>query len=335
MPDQPIETKDTSKRYQCRHVFTEGRRCGSPCLRGEDFCYYHHQARRAAEMRVRDCRDREGPFELPSVENRTGIQTAIGEVLQRIAVCSIDHKRAGLLLYGLQIASINLSKPGHIEQHTTDAERITDDLVLGSLAPRKLIAAPGEAIDETEEIPEEEANAETPKEPKDENSRPRSIAELKDGYYRALDRIERQVPQSQSRTPNLRDGIFAQADEPKQSPSQPPKPEPAIPPSLHACQSSAEDLPELLQSIRQPFLRHSTLSHSHSAAKRRNLLFPPSARLPFQQEGAAKRPRNRGASANQQQGLGVDDLAGMTVSSIRHSHRAGRQSGRGERGVLN
>jgi hypothetical protein len=49
------------KRYQCRHIFVDGTRCGSPCLRGEDFCYYRHtirkpipnpterQSRRAAE----------------------------------------------------------------------------------------------------------------------------------------------------------------------------------------------------------------------------------------------------------------------------------------------
>ncbi|RSL15183.1 hypothetical protein EDE15_0661 [Edaphobacter aggregans] len=34
------------KRYQCRHIFTDGHSCGSPCLRHEDFCYYHHTTRR-------------------------------------------------------------------------------------------------------------------------------------------------------------------------------------------------------------------------------------------------------------------------------------------------
>ena len=31
---------DNPKRYQCRHIFTDGHRCGSPCLRGEELCYY-------------------------------------------------------------------------------------------------------------------------------------------------------------------------------------------------------------------------------------------------------------------------------------------------------
>ena len=33
-------------RFQCRHVFTDGRRCGSPALRTQNFCYFHHTSRR-------------------------------------------------------------------------------------------------------------------------------------------------------------------------------------------------------------------------------------------------------------------------------------------------
>jgi 2,3-bisphosphoglycerate-independent phosphoglycerate mutase len=32
---------ETTRQYQCRHIFTDGRRCASPCLRQEEFCYYH------------------------------------------------------------------------------------------------------------------------------------------------------------------------------------------------------------------------------------------------------------------------------------------------------
>ncbi len=34
------------KPYQCRHLFTDGHQCGSPALRGEELCYFHHTARR-------------------------------------------------------------------------------------------------------------------------------------------------------------------------------------------------------------------------------------------------------------------------------------------------
>jgi hypothetical protein len=97
------------KRYQCRHIFTDGHRCGSPCLRQEDFCYYHHTTRRP----VQDPRQRQirtALFDLPMPEDRAAIQRSIGEVLRRIARNEIDRRRAGLLLYGLQIASTNLPR---------------------------------------------------------------------------------------------------------------------------------------------------------------------------------------------------------------------------------
>src|SRR5580698_1962305 len=123
------------KRYQCRHIFTGGHRCGSPCLRGEDFCYYHHTNRRP----VQDPRTR---------EDRSAIQLAIGQILLRIAHNQIDSKRAGLLLYGLQIASTNLPRqaakstrdpreeaPQSIEEITTHPEQ-------GLLAPPAELAQP-------------------------------------------------------------------------------------------------------------------------------------------------------------------------------------------------
>ena len=97
------------KQYQCRHIFTDGRRCQSPCLRAEEFCYYHPTTRRPAPN-PRARHSRRSTFELPLPEDRSAIQHSIGQVLQRIAANDIDPRRAGLLLYGLQIASLNLPK---------------------------------------------------------------------------------------------------------------------------------------------------------------------------------------------------------------------------------
>ena len=89
-------------RPRCRHLFPDGHRCGSPSLRHEELCYYHHTTRRAvADLRARRARSSE--FELPPIDDRSGILASIAEVLQRIAACAIDNKRAGLLLYGLQL----------------------------------------------------------------------------------------------------------------------------------------------------------------------------------------------------------------------------------------
>jgi hypothetical protein len=138
---------DEIRRFQCRHIFTDGRRCGSACLRHEEFCYYHHTTRRPVEN-PRRRRSRQAQFSLPLPEDRSAIQSSIGEVLRRIAGNEIDSKRAGLLLYGLQIASINLPRTTAPNRSTTSrryaedapettlVEEIVIDPKLGTLAPR-------------------------------------------------------------------------------------------------------------------------------------------------------------------------------------------------------
>jgi hypothetical protein len=50
------------------------------------------------------------PLDLPLVEDTASIQLALIDVLQALAANQIDPKRAGLLLYGLQVASSNARK---------------------------------------------------------------------------------------------------------------------------------------------------------------------------------------------------------------------------------
>ena len=129
------EIASESRHFQCRHIFTDGRRCGSKCLHAEPLCYYHHTTRGHAARRTQQTAstDRLSTFELPLPEDRSAIQLAIGEIIRRIAAGNLDSKRAGLLLYALQIASLNLPREPHTQTETV--EEITDDPDLGPLAP--------------------------------------------------------------------------------------------------------------------------------------------------------------------------------------------------------
>ena len=122
-------------RYQCRHIFTDGHRCGSICLRGEPFCYYHHTTRKPAP---RQSLGRRSSFDLPLPEDRSAIQASIGIILQKIASNDLDPRRAGLLLYGLQIASLNLPKQqrDQDEDAPEQVHEITTHPELGTLAPQ-------------------------------------------------------------------------------------------------------------------------------------------------------------------------------------------------------
>src|SRR5580692_3044429 len=140
------DTNETPKQYQCRHIFTDGRRCSSPCLRQQEFCDYHHTTRKPIPN-PRQRRSRRSTFDLPLPEDRSAIQASIGQVLQRIAANQIDPRRAGLLLYGLQIASLNLPEPetstrsrnsresSRRSREPEVVEEITTHPELGTLAP--------------------------------------------------------------------------------------------------------------------------------------------------------------------------------------------------------
>jgi hypothetical protein len=132
---------DEDTRFQCRHIFPDGHRCGSPCLRSEELCYYHHTTRRPiADAPARKARRGAFSLNLADLVDRSGIQLAIAEVLQRIASNDIDPRRAGLLLYGIQTASLNLPKPPAKPEPVILVDEITHHPTLGTLAPTARIA---------------------------------------------------------------------------------------------------------------------------------------------------------------------------------------------------
>jgi len=89
----------------CHHVRpSTGNRCGSPALRGEQFCFYHHPTRRAPSRTAPS----RSSFGLPPVINPKALQIALSEVILRLADNTLDTKRAGLLLFTLQMAKANL-----------------------------------------------------------------------------------------------------------------------------------------------------------------------------------------------------------------------------------
>src|SRR5579859_6323710 len=128
-PEEPA--LDPTRRYRCRHVFTDGHRCGSPSLRGQDLCYYHERSRREAP-----CAGRTGNFVMPRIDDRNDIQLALFDVLSRLSTGDIDSKRGSVLLYGLQIASSNLNRRDQpIADQSDQVDQIVPDYYLGDLAP--------------------------------------------------------------------------------------------------------------------------------------------------------------------------------------------------------
>jgi hypothetical protein len=94
----------------CTHIFdphtARARHCGSPALRGQLHCYYHHPDRRPSTPAARRRRE---AFHLVPPANRHELQHALSQVITRLAANKLDTARAGLLIYSLQIASQSMT----------------------------------------------------------------------------------------------------------------------------------------------------------------------------------------------------------------------------------
>jgi len=132
-----MTTPDTNepRSYRCRHIFTDGHQCGSPALRGEKLCFYHHASRRPAQHETIHGLTF---VVLPAPEDLHAIQRGLCEVLRLCASNAIDDKHASVLIRGLSIASANLAR---IARQQKNAPAITElvqdfihDPVLGTLA---------------------------------------------------------------------------------------------------------------------------------------------------------------------------------------------------------
>lgn len=94
--------------YQlCRHIMPNGTRCHSPALLGTPYCYFHTRLHCFAAEKSHGG---EEPIKISVLEDRSAIQIALAQVLNGLASSKLDPRRAGLFLYGLQIASQNVER---------------------------------------------------------------------------------------------------------------------------------------------------------------------------------------------------------------------------------
>ena len=89
---------------ECRFIKTNGLKCQSPAMRGSQFCYFHGRTRICAARP----RSNEKALKLPPLVDSASISVALNEIMQALASGTIDTKRAGNLLYALQMAQQNL-----------------------------------------------------------------------------------------------------------------------------------------------------------------------------------------------------------------------------------
>src|SRR6266496_2675690 len=100
----------------CTHIKVTGVRCGSPALRGEQFCYFHQRMLRT--VRVPDSRIRHAAL----LEDEASIQVSLMEVVNSLLRGTIELKRAELILRALNTAVRNIRRV-HFDLHQEDMVR--------------------------------------------------------------------------------------------------------------------------------------------------------------------------------------------------------------------
>ena len=111
---------------ECRHIKANGDKCESPALRGGYFCYFHSRLKRLGTTKQQPAGQDE-PLELLPLEDSCAIQLALSKVVCAIASGKLDPRRAGMLLYGLQIASQNARNAGSAAFESVDEVILTAD----------------------------------------------------------------------------------------------------------------------------------------------------------------------------------------------------------------
>jgi hypothetical protein len=107
-----LERADEAPR--CEKVRDDGTVCGCPKMTGYKYCYAHERMLQARPRKLA----------LPPLEDANGVQLAIMMVQKALIDDEISEKKAGLLLYSLQIAASNVSKTTFISEY--DKEVVTE-----------------------------------------------------------------------------------------------------------------------------------------------------------------------------------------------------------------
>ena len=121
-------TREPSKPHQCMH-FSEkgGTRCHSFAMQNEYMCYQHRSDSIPTVIE-------NDPFLIERLDDRASIQKALADVAARLACNRMDLRRAGLLLYTLQIASANLPPHPRIAAEPTPQSATNNQQTQSGLA---------------------------------------------------------------------------------------------------------------------------------------------------------------------------------------------------------
>ncbi len=125
---------------QCRHLKVNGTQCGSPALRGEQFCYFHQRMIRGVRTPFRS---RIHPAAM--LEDEESIQASLMEVVNALIRNTIDYRRADLIIRALHIAVKNIRRA----RFNPNSQMVREVPDYGDVGPGQAAEAVADAQDAT------------------------------------------------------------------------------------------------------------------------------------------------------------------------------------------
>jgi hypothetical protein len=132
----------TKPAVRCHHIPTSGVQCASPAVGTTRYCYYHMQGRSTAIKYYSEAPYTAIEEDLPLFEDAHSIQIAIRQIASLLMQQKIDHKAAGLLLYSIQLALLNLKQlkaekplPAQVIVDLEEIEQTLPESAFTELAP--------------------------------------------------------------------------------------------------------------------------------------------------------------------------------------------------------
>ena len=117
---------------RCRWVRQDGTSCGSPQMKRHIYCFAHRQMAEAQALALR----------LPPPEDANAIQVGLMRIQKALIEDTITTRKAGLLLYSMQLALTNVgqttfgqAKDEDLVLETVDAEEAISEKALSSQPP--------------------------------------------------------------------------------------------------------------------------------------------------------------------------------------------------------
>ncbi|HZU42656.1 MAG TPA: hypothetical protein VE994_08295 [Terriglobales bacterium] len=92
---------------RCHYINSDGRHCGSPALREDDYCYFHQNWR---ENELRRLRGLPPCVAIPDMHDENSVEGAFTELVRLMLTDQIDDTRAGQLLHALQTSAADLEQ---------------------------------------------------------------------------------------------------------------------------------------------------------------------------------------------------------------------------------